>query len=135
MIVLKALSIWMLFLVGAILNGVSRESLFTPLFGENVALPLSGVTLSAFIFLVTYWTVPLFGRNPGNVFISIGLLWLGITLAFEFTFASFTAERNWRDIIPMLNPFTGNLLLLVLLVTTVAPWTTAKLKKLIKITG
>lgn len=131
MLVLKALAIWLIFLLGSVINGISRDALLSPSIGESIALPLSGVTLSAFIFLVTYWTISFFGRLPTNAYVSIGLLWLGITLAFEFSFANFTRDQNWPDIIPMLNPLSGNLLLLVLLVTTIAPWSAAKLKRLI----
>lgn len=131
MLVLKALAIWVSFLIVSMLNGMGREQVLSPIIGESIALPLSGLTLSAFIFIITYSTIHFFGRLPTNAYVSIGLLWLGITLAFEFSFANITQDRNWRDIIPMLNPLSGNLLLLVLAVTAVAPWSSAKLKKLI----
>jgi len=50
---LKAIGIWVLFGGTAIVNGTAREKLLTPLLGQQLSLPLSGIVLSILIFLIT----------------------------------------------------------------------------------
>ncbi|TQV76577.1 hypothetical protein FLL45_01040 [Aliikangiella marina] len=130
MLVLKSLAVWILLLIGAMLNGFAREQFLEPLLGESIALPVSGLILCTWIILICYSTITFYGKIPENAYKAIGALWLGVTLAFEFTFANLTQDRSWSDIIPMLNPLTGNLMLFVLLITAISPWGCAKFKKL-----
>ena len=56
--ILKFLIIWLCFIPIAILNGGLREYVLAKAVGENWALPVSGITLSACIFLTTWLTLP-----------------------------------------------------------------------------
>ena len=54
---IKAIGIWLVFVISAILNGVFREKVLVPAIGTSIALPLSGVILAALVFLVTLMSV------------------------------------------------------------------------------
>ncbi len=130
-ITLKAIGIWLLILVAAILNGLVRDGILTPLIGPAPALPLSGVTLSLFIFLITWLLIPTLGMHPATVYISVGLFWVALTLSFEYLFGYFVAGKSWDEIIEVLNVTDGNLFIIAVLATAVAPWLTAKMRGII----
>jgi hypothetical protein len=131
MILLKALGIWFLMVIAAILNGTLRDNVVSKSIGNHLSLPLSGVTLSVAIFLIVYFTVAVFGTVTSRTYIAIGFLWLVITLIFEFGFGHYVAGKSWRELVQVFNVAKGNLFILVLVVTTLSPWLAAKLKSLI----
>lgn len=130
-IAIKSVGIWLLIVFAAIFNGVAREKLLTPLLGSGVSLPLSGVTLSALVLIITYFTLPLIGEVKPGVYLFIGLLWVALTLVFEYVFGYYLAGKPWHEINQVFNLRKGNLFILVLIVSGVSPWIAAKMKHLI----
>ena len=131
MIILKASGIWVLMAIAAIVNGGLRDRVIAKVIGDNIALPLSGVSLSIIILIIVYFTIAAFGTISGTTYRMIGLFWLMITVIFEFGFGHYIGGRPWSELLQVLNITTGNLFLLVLIVTTLSPWLVAKLKGLI----
>ncbi len=123
-IALRACGIWLLIAVFAVLNGALREFIVTPYLGESLALPLSGIVLSMVIVVITRlsldWMVANRQRSP--VAIAIGVLWLIMTLLFEWIFAHVIAGKALQEMVEMFNPSDGNLFSLVLLVTVLSPY-------------
>lgn len=128
---LKSLLIWICIIPLAIINGILREQFFIPALGENYALPLSGIFLSILIFLLSYFTLPRIGTGKAKSYWLIGIIWLILTILFEFGFGLLVAEKPLTDLLQAYNIATGNLWLLVIIFTFFAPWLTAKLKKII----
>jgi len=85
-VALKALVIWVGILVLAVANGVLRESVLVPEFGTSAALVLSGLLLSALIVGVAYFSLPWLNIGSPLVLCIVGVGWLVLTLAFEFSF-------------------------------------------------
>src|SRR5215475_10370636 len=54
--------------------------------------------------------------------LTIGLVWLGMTVAFEFLFGHYVAKRSWRDLLNDYNLVAGRVWLVVLVWVTVAPY-------------
>ncbi len=83
--ILKSLIIWFCFIPAAILNGGLREYALTKAVGEELALPVSGITLSMCIFLITWLLLPrmikAFTSKDGWL---IGIGWALLTIVFEF---------------------------------------------------
>ena len=127
-LVLKASLIWLLVVVIAIANGVFREQILVPGLGMQAALPLSGISLSVLVLIVTYFSIPFFGRHPASSFLVIGLQWLLMTLAFEFLFGHYVIGKSWQDLIQVFNIARGDLFLLVLLVSLLGPYLMARLR-------
>jgi hypothetical protein len=124
---LKAIAIWWGILVLAIANGVLREAALVPLLGKAAGLITSGISLSALIIAVAYFSLPWFGRKSFVVFIGVGLGWLALTLLFETSFARFQG-KSWTEILDSYRFHGGNIWPLVLLVTGCAPCLAAKLR-------
>lgn len=76
--ILKSLIIWFYFIPIAILNGGLREYVLVKTIGAEWALPVSGITLSVCIFLITWLLLP---RMTKNLYLQRWLVdwdWLGI---------------------------------------------------------
>ena len=52
----------------------------------------------------------------------IGMVWLAMTVAFEFLFGHYVAKRPWRDLFLDYNLFAGRVWLVVLVWVTIAPY-------------
>lgn len=113
----------------AILNGILRENFLIPSLGETIAQPLSGIILSILIFVLTYLFFPIFGNLKSHIYVTIGIQWISMTLAFEFLFGHYVLGKTWLEILEVFNLFTGNLFTLALLVTLFAPLLVSEIKK------
>lgn len=130
-LMLKVAGIWCIMVLCAILNGLLRENILNPWLGNDIALPVSGLILSLLVLLVTWLFIPLFGIQQPRIYWLIGGLWISMTLAFEFLFGRFVVGNSWQDIFQVFNITQGNLFLLALLVTAIAPWLMARSRGLI----
>jgi len=123
----KALAIWLVILVLAMINGVLREAVLIPEFGTAVGLLLSDILLSALIFLVTHLSLPwLDVRRPG-VFVGIGLGWVALTVLFEFSFGLLQG-KSWQVMLEAYTFHGGNIWPIILVVTALAPYLDAKFR-------
>ena len=121
MLILKAIGIWGVILVCAVLNGAVREAVLIPKLGNPVALVLSGLLLSACILVVSFALVPKLGRLQIGQCLYVGLFWLCLTLAFEFSFGLLVQHRSWSELLEAYTFKNGNLWPMVLVVTFIAP--------------
>jgi hypothetical protein len=128
-LLLKSAAVWFLFVPAAILNGLLRQEVLVAVAGPVIALPLSGILLSALIFLITFLAWPWLHRSQKNVYWIIGGFWLLLALSFEFLFGHFVMNDSWAKLFAAFDFTTGNLWLLVLLITFFAPWLSARLRK------
>lgn len=130
-VLLKAGGIWTFFIFLAILNGIFRDKCLVPLLGQRLALPLSGISLSVLIFLVTFVFLPVFGTLEPVQYWLIGGGWLVMTVLFEFIFGLYVMGDSWEKLLDAYNVLKGNLWLLVLLTTALSPYLAARLRGLV----
>ena len=126
-LIVKALLVWVGILVLAVVNGAIREAVIIPAIGTTNAFILSGVLLIFLIVVITYLALPWMEARKILHLIVIGLGWLCLTLAFEFSFGLLQG----KSIHELLIAYTfkgGNIWPLVLLTTASAPYITAKLR-------
>lgn len=128
-LVLKSMLVWLGIIPLAILNGGLRETVLLPTLGK-IALPISGILLSAMVFLLTYLLLPRLGTGTRATYVTIGVVWVLATIIFEFALG-FAMGDSLTTMLTAYNISTGNLWLLVVLFTGCAPWLTAKAKKMI----
>ncbi len=128
---LKATALWMLILLAAIGNGVLRQQLLEPALGRTLALSLSGVLLSLIIFGLSWLLVPILGRVTNHSWYGVGLLWVALTLMFEYLFGYYLAGHSLQTIHGTLDLTDGNLFLLALLVAGASPRLAAGLHGLV----
>lgn len=121
MFALKAAAIWLLILVLAVLNGGFREAVLLPSVSKPLAFLLSGILLSVCIVVVSLVFVPRVGRLSTAQSLNLGLLWVVLTLMFEFSFGRLIQGRPWSELLQAYTFKDGNIWLLVLIVTFFAP--------------
>ena len=125
---LKAVVVWVGIACLAVVNGLIREKIIAPVLGVNIALPVSGFMLSVIVFVVTYLSFGLIKADSQKACILIGILWVMMTLCFEFIFGHFVANKSWSVLLQNFNITNGDLFILVLLVTLISPYAVARMK-------
>jgi hypothetical protein len=134
---IKAALVWLGFALVAGLNGALRENLLVPRLGTRLSLALSGFLLCILIFALTVLWLPHLAPLTARECWAIGGFWVGLTLLFERLVVRLhrgTAETlgSARLVRPAFTDIRqGKLMLLVLLVTLVAPYLAALLLALI----
>jgi len=119
---LYSFGVWLLFIIPAILNGIAR-GLYAPYTGELLAHQISSVIFSTIIFAGTYVFLKYTGVSGTSLqFIYVGLMWLFLTISFEFLFGHFVIGHSWEKLLHDYNIFEGRIWLLVLVVTATSPW-------------
>jgi hypothetical protein len=115
------LGVWLLFVPLGVLNGAFREGLLNRWLGPGPALPLSGLSLALLILATVWWLLPALGPATPRMHWRIGILWVLLTVGFEFAFGRLVAAKTWEQLLAAYNPVGGNLWLAVLAVIALAP--------------
>jgi hypothetical protein len=121
-LILKYFIAWFPMIIIAILNGSLRQFVYAPFMNELTAHQIStfsGIILfGIYIYFVTkFWRI-----KTAKEAIYIGLLWLCMTILFEFVFGHYVMGHPWQRLFHDYNIFTGRIWILMLIWTTIAPY-------------
>ncbi len=113
---------WVGMVLLAIVNGVLRENGYGRFMGELSAHQFS--TLVALIILGAYlWLMSgIFLIESSRQALMIGVMWLQMTVLFEFIFGHYVVGRSWGELLHDYNFLKGRIWLLVLIWVAVAPY-------------
>ena len=113
---------WIPMVFIAIINGAIREGWYRKHLSELQPHQVSTAT-GVLLFGVYIWALIRTWRpaSAGQA-IAIGLVWLGMTVVFEFLFGHYVAKRSWRELLHDYNIVAGRVWLVVLLWITIAPY-------------
>jgi hypothetical protein len=117
----RMLVVWFAMLVVASINGGIREAVLIPRLGEVAGRAVSSVTLSLLILLLTYQTVEWLHPPSARGAWTIGLIWVSLTLAFEFLAGHFLFGTPWKQLTEDYHVLRGRIWVLVLVTTATAP--------------
>ncbi len=121
-IVLIYMGAWLGLVVLAIMNGVLRQYAYGRCMQELSAHQLSTVIgLSLFGLYICFLT-GLCRLDASRQALLIGLIWLIMTVAFEFLFGHYVTGHSWSRLLQDYNLMKGRLWLLVLIWTALAPY-------------
>ena len=113
---------WFPMVLIAILNGALREIWYGKSLGELRAHQLSTLT-GAMLFAVYIWMLSrLWPLASGQQALTVGVIWLAMTICFEFFFGHYVAGHPWRRLLQDYNIGSGRVWALLLLWVTVAPY-------------
>ena len=104
-----------------VVNGAVRETTYTEAVGDHAAHQLSTFTLITMIVTYTWWAQRRWPLASTHEALTVGALWLALTVAFEFGFGHFVAGASWSTLLTDYDLTKGNLWVLVLLTTGLAP--------------
>ena len=119
--ILKYSLAWIPMVFIAILNGAFREIVLAKMLSELRAHQLSCLT-GIFLFGAYTWLISLkWPLESGGQAVAAGLIWLILTVAFEFTFGHYVAHHSWVRLFQDYNIFAGRLWVLVLFAVAFLP--------------
>jgi hypothetical protein len=132
----RSLVTWTMFIPIAVLNGAFREAVYKPFTGELAAHQISTIIACIAFFTLVYFRlknqVP---DTPKVILYRIGVMWVGMTILFEFSLAGVTGAK-WQQLFHDYNILKGRIWGLFLLIVLYTPvvlktWLTVrKIKKL-----
>ncbi len=118
---LRAILIWLGILILASVNGAMRDLLVAPRVGDLMARAVSTIILCVLIGLVTWWSIDWIRPLNSRAALEIGIVWLVLTLTFEFGFGHFVSRKPWAELLADYDVQRGRIWVLVLVATLFAP--------------
>jgi hypothetical protein len=120
--ILRYFFLWFPIVLLAVLNGTLRDFGYKPFAGDLTAHQISTVTLILLIavylrILRTRWKI-----TSANQAWLIGLMWLGMTIAFEFGFGHYIAGNPWSKLLHDYNIAEGRVWCFILIAVLIGPY-------------
>ena len=125
---LRAAVVWGVIALMAVANGLLRERVVAPALGDRRALQVSGVTLALLVLAAAWGFADFMGVHQAGPSLAVGVQWLIMTLVFEAGLGRWVMKRRWKDLLQIFDVTKGDLFLLVLLVTLLAPYVVGKVR-------
>lgn len=119
---LRYLSIWFVLALVAVANGLLREYTYGRFMSGLPAHQLSTVTAIIASGVVVWWAARYWPIESAGSAWLIGVLWLVMTVAFEFGFGHFVAGHEWRTLLADYNILAGRVWGLFLCWVLVLPY-------------
>lgn len=119
---LKYVLLWFPMAVVAIANGALRQTTYGRHMAELRAHQLSTVIGLALIGIFMWVVLRVWPPASGGQAIAIGLMWMAMTLAFEFLFGHYAAGHSWRRLLEEYNVLAGRPWVFVPLWVAIAPY-------------
>jgi len=113
---------WFGLLIVAIINGTIRDFTYQKKICEHKGHQVSTITLLIFISLYCYFIFNLWKLESETEAIIVGIIWLVLTLAFEFLFGHFVSKKEWKVLFKDYNILKGRLWILIPLWTAIVPY-------------
>ena len=126
--VLKYAIAWIPMVFIAIANGAVRQLGYGKLLNELPAHQLSCLTGIALFFIYTWCLSLYWPLESSKQALTIGLLWLALTVAFEFLFMHYGAKVSWDKLFHDYNVLAGRLWVVVLISVLLLPYGVFKLR-------
>jgi len=121
-IYLTAVAVWFVFGLIAFGVGAVREVFLRPRVGETTAHAIGTLSAVALVALVIYAYIRRVHESCSRAdLLRIGLLWLVLTVAFEFGFFHYVVGKPWDVLLADYNILRGRLWVLVLATVLLGP--------------
>lgn len=121
MMILRYVLAWLPMMFIGIINGVIREVTYGKMLSELHAHQVSTITGALLLGLYIWIIIHIWSPASLLQAVLIGVLWLGLTVTFEFLFGHYIAGHSWSHLLKDYNLLAGRVWLLILVWITVAP--------------
>jgi hypothetical protein len=119
--VLKYTLFWIPMVFIAIINGAIRDLTYKKYLGELSAHQVSTVTGIILFGIYIYALGLRWKLESARQALIVGMIWLSLTVAFEFIFFHYAIGRPWSELLGAYNILEGKVWVLVLVFIAVAP--------------
>lgn len=106
----------------AIANGLFRERFLANRLSELQAHQLSTASMIVLFGIYVWIVFRIWTPMSASQAITIGLIWLVLTVIFEFLFGHYVAGHSWDRLLQDYNILEGRVWILVLVWITIAPY-------------
>ena len=113
----------------AIANGLFREKVLASRLKELGAHQASTATLIVLFGIYIWVLIRHWEPVSTEQAITVGLIWLGLTVLFEFLFGHYVAGHSWSKLFHDYNILQGRIWIFVLIWVTIAPYIFYQLQK------
>ena len=119
---------WLPLVVIGIFNGILRQYGYSQFVSELAAHQISTLTGIVLMGLYIWWLTGIWKLQSPVQAVAVGLIWLGMTVVFEFVFGHFVMGHPWQKLFHDYNLLEGRVWMLVLIGTAVAPFLFYKIR-------
>lgn len=120
---------WFPMIIIAIGNGLFREKFLANRLSELQAHQLSTASMIVLFGIYVWILFKIWTPISASQAIIIGLIWLVLTVVFEFLFGHYVAGHSWDKLLHDYNILKGRVWLLVLIWITIAPYIIYQIQK------
>jgi len=113
---------WFVMLLTSIANGAVRDFTYGKHMDELTAHQLSTLSGVLLLGIIIWGFVRLYRPSSSQKAVCIGLLWMGLTVAFEFLFFHYIGGHSWSELLGNYNIFKGRVWVVVLAWVAIAPY-------------
>jgi len=124
----RAIVIWVLLAVLAVATAGLRTGVITPRIGERWGHLVGTLIFCLVIFFVAWLSIGWIGPARHRDTMYIGILWVVMTVAFEFLAGHYLFGNSWDKLLADYNLARGRIWVLVLISTYLAPRLAAAVK-------
>ena len=118
----RALWTWVLFFLLAVFNGLLRDTIYVPQWGELWGRVAGIAILVAAMLVVMYFFLRRHSeRLTRSRLVGVGAFWLALSLFFEFAVSHWVMEEPWEQITAHYNVLAGRFHVLVRVVEFAGP--------------
>jgi len=126
-LIIKYVIAWFPMIIIAILNGSMRQFTYGTIVNELTAHQISTLTAILFFGIYIYFVTNKWKLESVKNAIIVGIIWLAMTILFEFVFGHYVMGHPWQKLFHDYNLITGRVWILILIWTTIAPYIFYKL--------
>jgi hypothetical protein len=127
MIILKSIAIWLIFIMAESLNGTIRTLWLVPTLGTLQAHQISFIMGSFLVLAITTLFIRWLQASHLYELLSVGVLWMVLTLTFEIVLGRAILGYSWAQIAADYNLFQGGWMVIGLAWVALSPLMAAKI--------
>lgn len=128
MYLLRALAVWLVIVCAESVHGALRTAFLAPYVGDFRARRISVFTGSLLILLIAYLFIRWIRAGTTRALITVGFVWLVLTVLFELTLGRFVLGLSWDRLASDYDIRRGGLMLFGLILLTLSPLIAARLR-------
>jgi len=121
--------VWLLVMAVEFAHGTLRWIFLRPRVGDFRSGQIGVFTGSVLFLLIVYFCEPWMTLRSFADCLRVGLLWVVLTLAFEWNFGRYVMGRSWESIAAEYNLSHGGLMPVGLAIFAMTPWITWRLRQ------
>ena len=113
---------WFVLLVVAVINGALCDALYKSATGDHAAHQISTLT-GILLFGIVIWAMTRRWQIVSSAQAwKIGIMWVVMTVCFEFGFFHFVGGKPWSELLDAYNVFAGQVWVFLLIWVLIAPY-------------